>query len=314
MKLSVIVPVYKAEAYLHRCVDSLLAQETEDYEIILVNDGSPDGSQAIIKEYAARYPEMIRAILLENGGQARARNAGIEMARGDYIGFVDSDDWVKPHMFSRLLEAAETRNSDLVICDILACYADGREETVSCWHEGNPLASSGSVCNKLFRRELMGQTRFPEGLWYEDFAFSAQLLAAADSIAYVPEALYCYRIGHSSTMNNNNAEKNLDILRVMELLREAFEGLGRPREDYEYLLLNHVLLDSVNRLSLQHNPEKLAVIAQLRAYVRRQIPHLSACVSYQRESRNRRIIMRLNYMGLEDLGLLLLRWKKALKG
>ena len=92
MKLSVIVPVYKAEAWLNECVDSLLNQTLKDLEIILVNDGSPDRSGEIMADYAARFPETVRTLTLSNGGQGRARNRGIELARGEYLGFVDSDD------------------------------------------------------------------------------------------------------------------------------------------------------------------------------------------------------------------------------
>ena len=113
-------------------------------------------------------------------------------------------------------------------------------------------------------------------------------------------------------MNNENARKNLDMLEIMEDLREFTEREGR-RDDYEYLLINHVLLDSVNRLALQHTPAKLEVIWLMRAYVREHIPKLTACAAWQREPRNRRIIMKLNYDGLEDLSKLILNTKKALK-
>ena len=96
MKLSVIVPVYNVEKYLRECLDSLAAQTLRDYELILVNDGSTDGSQALIDEYTARFPRLITAMTVTNGGQGRARNFGIERARGEYLGFVDSDDSVAP--------------------------------------------------------------------------------------------------------------------------------------------------------------------------------------------------------------------------
>ena len=101
-------------------------------------------------------------------------------------------------------------------------------------------------------------------------------------------------------MHNNNARKNLDMLEIMEDLREFTEAEG-SRDDFEYLLINHVLLDSVNRLSLQHTPTKLEVIWLMRAYVREHIPRLTECRAWQRETRNRRIIMKLNYDGLEDV-------------
>lgn len=309
MKLSIIVPVYKAEKYLHKCVDSLLAQTVEDFEIILVNDGSPDGSLAIMEEYAAAYPDKLRCLSTENGGQGRARNLGIEIARGDWLGFVDSDDWVEPDMYEKLLTAAEAEGADLAVCRILGLHDDGREELLPTWQEGRPLAAAGSASNKIFRRELVGEIRFPEGVWYEDFAFSAKLLMKSKKTVNVPQPLYLYRIGQPSTMNNQNARKNLDILTVMEDIRTAMDD--GDRDGFEYLLLNHVLLEGVKRLAMQHSPDKLEVITSLRAYVRRQIPDLRACPSYRAESRNRRLIMWMNYVGLEDPALLLLKLKRA---
>lgn len=311
-KLSVIVPVYRAELYLARCVDSLLAQSVEEYEIILVDDGSPDRSGALCDEYAKSHPDIVRCLHIDNGGQGRARNRGIEIAEGEYLGFVDSDDWVEPSLYAKLLAAAERENADVVVCGIRTVRDDGVTASLPVWQEGNPMASAGSACNKLFRRGAVGEIRFPEGLWYEDFAFSAKLLMRSQKTVFLPEDLYDYRIGQESTMNNENARKNLDMLEIMEDLREFTEREGN-RDDYEYLLINHVLLDSVNRLALQHTPAKLEVIWLMRAYVREHIPKLTACAAWQREPRNRRIIMKLNYDGLEDLSKLILNTKKALK-
>ena len=314
MKLSVIVPVYKAEAYLRECVGSLLVQTLDDYEIILVNDGSPDGSLAIMEEFAQEYPDKIRCLSLENGGQGRARNHALEIARGDWLGFVDSDDWVLPEMYAKLIACAESEKADVVVCDMRRHLPDGSCEDVSTWREGCPMASAGSACDKLFRRETVEGLRFPEGLWYEDFAYSAMALMRARKTAHIPEALYQYRCGHTSTMNNNNAAKNLDILSVMELLRAFMEREGRSREDFEFLLINHVLLDSISRLAQQNAPERKTVIRQLRDYVQREIPNLKSCESFRRESAKRRTVMSLNYRGMEDAAQTILALGRRLRG
>ena len=147
--------------------------------------------------------------------------------------------------------------------------------------------------------------RFPEGLWYEDFAFSAKLLMLSRKTVFVDKPLYIYRCGQLSTTNNNNARKNLDILAIMEDIR-AFADAGGYRDEFEFLLINHVLLDSIKRLALQTSPDKREVIAALRVYVRENIPKLSACESYRAEARNRRLVMWLNYHGLERLAIALL--------
>lgn len=312
MKVSIIVPVYNAEKYLHQCLDSLVGQTLDEYEIILIDDGSKDSSAAIMEEYKSRYPQRIQTLHVENGGQGRARNIGIGLAKGEYLGFVDSDDWVDLSMFQTLYEAAAAEEADMVICDVIDRYIDDREVVHHTWQETRPLAAAGSSCNKLFKREAVGEIRFPEGLWYEDFSFSARLIAKAEKVIYVPAALYIYRCGHASTMNNNNALKNLDILKIMDGIEDCIvENCGQ--DDFEYLVINHVLLDSINRLSFQSGQEKRQVIKALRAYVKKKIPSLPACRSFGEETRNRRIIMRMNYMGLDSLAGSLLKWKKALK-
>ena len=310
MKLSVIVPVYKAEAYLRDCVDSLLGQTLRDMEIILVDDGSPDGSGAIMADYAARFPERVHTLTLPNGGQGRARNRGIDIARGDYLGFVDSDDYVLPEMFETLCRTADAEGADIVDCEIEAFYPDGRTERLRTWRDERPIAAAGSACNKLFRRAFVGGTRFPEGLKYEDFGFSAKLLLRSEKTVHLPDALYRYRVGQPSTMHNANSRMNLDLLEVMEELREGMDPV-KDRDDFEFLVLNHVLLDAIKRVAAQRGPERDACLRALRGYVQREIPRLESCAAYRSESRGRRTVMRLNYLGMHDLALKLLDLKKG---
>ena len=305
MKLSVIVPVYKAENYLRDCVDSILGQTLDDLELILINDGSPDNSEAIMREYAEKYPQKVRTLSIDNGGQGRARNFGIEMAQGEFLSFIDSDDWLESDTFELMLKAADENNADIAVCDMEKRFDDGRREYVKAAIQSHPMASAGSASNKIFRRALVGDIRFPHGVWYEDFDFSAKLLMLSQKTVFVEKPLYIYRCGQQSTMTNNNAKKNLDILTVMEDIRTFAETHGR-RDDYEFMLLNHVLLDSIKRLAVQTAPDKDEVIKKLRDYVRAQIPDLNKCESYRNESRNRRIIMKLNYMGLEKLSIAVL--------
>lgn len=310
MKLSVIVPVYKAEAWLNECVDSLLNQTLKDLEILLVNDGSPDRSGEIMADYAARFPETVRTLTLSNGGQGRARNRGIELARGEYLGFVDSDDYVLPEMYETLCRVADTEGADIVDCEIEAFYENGATERLRTWRDGRPIAAAGSACNKLFRRSTVGEIRFPEGLKYEDFGFSAKLLLRSKKTVHLPDALYRYRVGQPSTMHNQNSRMNLDLLEIMEDLRESMDA-EKDRDDFEFLVLNHVLLEAIKRVAAQKTPEREECLLLLRGYVKTQIPRLGASKSFREESRNRRLIMRLNYMGLHDLARVLLNLKKG---
>ena len=310
MKLSVIVPVYSVEKYLEECVDSLLNQTIKDLEIFLVDDGSTDRSGEIADRYAGDFPDRVRTLHLNNGGQGRARNAALPMARGDYIGFVDSDDWIERDMYEKLLDRAEQTGADVVVCDFLEHYADGREQTLPACFQDHPLSAAGSSCNKIFRRSLIGDLRFPEGLWYEDFYFSAVMLLRSKRTEVIPEPLYVYRRGQESTMHNNNARKNLDMLKIMELIeREIGED---AREDFDFLVINHVVLDSISRLARQDAPDKAEVIRAFRRYAHEKIPHLTRCPSFRAETQKRRIIMFLNYHGLEQAAQLILRVKNRI--
>lgn len=313
MKLSIIVPVYNVEAFLPKCLDSLLAQTIEDFEIILVNDGSPDNSQLIIDRYAAEYPDKIRSLTIDNGGQGRARNFGLDIAQGEFIGFVDSDDWIVPEMYEKLYEAAVGAEADISLCDMLAVYEDGREELQSArFDEAAPMSAAGSSCNKLFRRSLVADMRFPERLWYEDFAFSAKLLMKSAKTVYVREPLYIYRCGQPSTMHNNNSGRNLEIIEIMEEIRPAVSE--DRRGEFDALLIDHVLLDTVNRVALHTGNDKKQVLKKLRDYVRGHIPQLAVCAVFKKQPRNRRIVMWLNYHGLHDVSKLLLALKRKLAG
>ena len=313
MKLSIIVPVYKVEEYLGECVDSLLSQTIDDYEVILVDDGSPDNSGKIADEYAAANPDMIRVLHIDNGGQGRARNFALDIAKGDFVGFVDSDDWVTHDMYEKMYTRAAETGADVVVCDFMERFADGRESMLPASLQDNWLGSAGSSCNKIFRRSLVGALRFPVGLWYEDFYFSAVMLLRSKHTEFIAEPLYIYRRGQESTMHNNNAAKNLDMLTIMDMLEKEMVPAGY-KDDFEFFLVNHVLLDSISRLAKQDAPERKEVIGKLRQYVQAKIPKLSGCGSYKKESRKRRLIMWMNYHGLEDAGQFILKINLTLHG
>lgn len=300
MKLSIIVPVYNAEKYLEKCLDSLVNQTMDDYEVILVNDGSKDSSQSIIDSYVNQYPELIRAVTVENGGQGRARNIGIDMARGAYIGFVDSDDWVASDMFEKLYTAVVEDDADMAVCDTVQCFDDGSEVYLPMSRFESAMEITTAVWNKLFKKELVEGIRFPEGLWYEDAEFVIKTMLGCKNIARVGEGLYFYRCGQLSTMNNKNARKNLDMISIMEDLKAYMLPRGYMAE-FEELLLCHLLLDTINRVNVQRGEGCEEVIKTLRDYARENIPDLRACPGYKKQSLKRRIVMSLNYNGMHAI-------------
>ncbi len=311
MKVSIIVPVYNVEKYLPKCLDSLANQTLDDYEVILINDGSPDNSQQIINDYVERYPGIIKSVTVENGGQGRARNIGIDMSQGEYIGFADSDDWVDTTMYEKLYNAAKQENADMVTCDAQAQSPDGGIEYLYTAQYRDPMCVSGSVWNKLFRRDFIGDVRFPEGLWYEDLEFVLKLMLRSERVAQVSESLYFYRVSPDSTMRNNNARKNLDIITIMEHIRIYMESAGY-NGGFDTVIVNHVLLDAINRVSRQQAPDRAEVIKALRDYVHLHIPALTESEGYRREIPRRRLVMWLNYHGLENVSNILFKVKRAL--
>lgn len=208
--ISVIVPIYKVEEYLEHCVASITAQTHKKLEIILVDDGSPDNCGAMCDAWAEK-DSRIRVIHKENGGLSDARNAGLEIASGDYIAFVDSDDWIEPELYERLLTVLQKENADICACNILSCYPD-RREVWGCreYTAGDSqtflamlysdTAFPVSAWNKLYRRKCWKGIRFPVGKLCED-AFTTYLLVdQAERIVQIPDALYCYRIRPGSIM------------------------------------------------------------------------------------------------------------------
>lgn len=203
-KISVIVPVYKAENYLHRCVDSLLAQTFTDFEIILVDDGSPDRSGEICDEYAGK-DKRVRVIHQENGGVSAARQRGMDNARGEYTIHADPDDWVDPPMLEELYRKAKEEDADMVICDF---YMNTRrnQSYVSQGEADNKSSKEifsllllqqlhGSCWNKLIRKSCYDKynVKFPkEIIRWEDLFVVCNLLYSGIRVSYVPAAFYHY--------------------------------------------------------------------------------------------------------------------------
>lgn len=202
-KVSVIVPVYKAESYLRKCVDSLLVQTFTDFEMILVDDGSPDRSGEICDGYA-RKDSRVKVIHKSNGGVGTARQCGMDNACGEYTIHADPDDWVEPNMLEELYAKAVEYDADMVLCDFYSEVAPGE----SIYVEQRPVALSprgiqnglfqrlhGSLCNKLVRRACYkkGNVRIPDGLNVsEDLWVCLCLLEVVEKVAYLPKAYYHY--------------------------------------------------------------------------------------------------------------------------
>ncbi|MFD2613951.1 glycosyltransferase [Paenibacillus gansuensis] len=216
--VSIIVPMFKVEAYLHRCVDSLLGQTLDRIEVILVNDGSPDRCGAIADEYAAADPR-VRVLHQPNRGVSSARNAGMRAAAGDYIGFVDPDDWIEPEMFSKLYEAAADADADAAVCAFHEHYEEQgravqvRYDTLPSWNGGYGQVRRNIMYrlltgelhsftwNKLYRRSLLIEcgVKSPEDMpLMQDIVFNLEAFSHMDGVVYIDEPLYHFRRHASS--------------------------------------------------------------------------------------------------------------------
>lgn len=225
--ISIIVPVYKVEAYVEKCINSILNQTFNEFELILVDDGSPDSCPQICDEYAKK-DHRIKVIHKQNGGLSDARNAGIEAAKGKYLGFVDSDDYIAADMYDSLYSIITENDCDMAICGAVivtegdeAVYEDSDEVYVL----DNTEALHQMICNRLFtvntwnklyKRELFQNIRFPKGLLYEDLATTYKLIAMSDRVVYSPMKKYAYLQRQGSIMNVTGYMVSTDKIRIIQ--------------------------------------------------------------------------------------------------
>ena len=314
-KISVIIPAYNTENYIKQCLESLVNQTIKEIEIILMDDGSKDNTLALLKAYEAEYPDRVKVLHKENGGQASARNMGLAYAQGEYIGFVDSDDWVSLDMYEKMYEKAVDEKADIVVCDVIRHYPD-KTLYNDYTNVSNKIKYANSSCNKIFRREFAEGVAFPEGLWYEDFEYSAKQVLKTDAISVVHEALYQYNCRDGSTMNNDNAEKNKDILKVLEHICAFAKENGweeKYKAELEFLYIDHVLHTTINRLEEQKSTKKREVIRFIRKEVLKKYPQFYKSKFLQEYEPKRRILIYMNAKGLSHVAQFIFNFKRYIK-
>ena len=284
-KASVIVPVYKVEEYLEKCVQSILAQTERDFELILVDDGSPDRCGALC-DSLAQTDSRIRVIHQENQGLGSARNTGIREARGDWLLLVDSDDWIEPKILEKAMEAGLREEADLVMFAFRTVDEQGRELGV--FREDMPkergiglqehkeaLLTAPCAWNKLYRRSFFQGTglAYPPRVWYEDLRTTPKLMAKAGRMVFLDEVGYNYLQRQGSIMKSANLERNREILDAFDDLLPWFrkEGLFEAyRREMEYLAVFHVYLTAGVRVALADR--KSPLLRELAAYVEERFP------------------------------------------
>lgn len=233
-KISVIIPVYNAENYLRKCLQSVCEQSLKDLEIICINDGSTDNSQEILERFAAD-DSRIRIIKQSNAGLSATRNKGILLAKGEYLGFVDADDWINPDFYNTLYTAADNKNADVALGGIICVKDDSRKPLI--WHKKSQSAVKSAekfklcklpaynyVVNKIYRRDFILRNKFlfTEGVYYEDMLWSSLVIFAANAVVSVPDATYYYQNTPNSITNTtkNDLKKRLDLKKATENINE----------------------------------------------------------------------------------------------
>ncbi|MBD5445265.1 MAG: glycosyltransferase [Lachnospiraceae bacterium] len=263
MKLSIIVPVYNmaADGKLEYCLNSLVNQTIEDYEIIAVDDCSTDESFSILQDYESRFPDKFHAIHSDvNKHQGGAKNIGMKLAEGEWLGFIDSDDWITPDMYERLIKRAEETGADLVGCDY--CLTNEHSMKLGQLVPNNKpeqsgvlndekrrslILDGGSLVVKIFRRSMIIENElwFPENIFYEDNALGNSYLVLAKHFEYIPEAMYYYYQHDTSTVHTispTRCEDRMEAGRLMleEAKRHDYFDKFYPELEYSFTLLFYV--------------------------------------------------------------------------
>lgn len=268
LKLSIVVPVYNVEKYLVKCLDSLIYPERGDYELVIVDDGSTDASSAICLDYAARYPRLIRTVRTPNGGLGHARNTGIGLARGEYVLFQDSDDYLTPEAVPKMLalldqgadifffnSRAVTENGRVLKDDIL--HRPAGAFSLESWPE--LLHESPVACCRVIKRGLFEETdiRFPDRLWFEDLATIPSLYLHTKKLFYIPEVWYYYLLRTGSITNAKpsaqSIQRNLEIITAMDMTLDYYKLRGSYEKYFphlEYMAFYNQLLTATTRVNL----------------------------------------------------------------
>jgi glycosyltransferase involved in cell wall biosynthesis len=250
IKISVIVPVYNTEKYLKKCLDSILNQTFKEFDLIVINDGSTDGSLDILKSYQEKFPNII-IIDKKNEGQGVARNKALEICKGEFIAFVDSDDYLELDMLELMYDRAICEKLDIVICNYRFVNSIGEKiqennvilqnsevvdnfEAVKRFLVSNTI--EGFSCNKLFRRNVLKDIKYPEDMKFEDIPTVMELIINADRIGFVNKELYNYLLREDSTSATRTSKNTLDYIKAIYMVGDILKKskFNNLEKEYEY--------------------------------------------------------------------------------
>lgn len=259
-KISIIVPVYNSSPYLRSCIESILKQSLSGWELILVNDGSTDNSGEICDEYAGKYPA-VRVFHKENAGVSAARNTGLAAATGEYVGFVDSDDTIRPEMYQEMYDAAMENDADIVMCDAVTVYPDGRMEkdTItqlpnscilddSSWTPDLLKDMAGATWRCIYRMKLIRShaVSFITSLKFsEDRIFNFYLMGYASRLCYLKKAYYHRLIWDGSTVHRFHQDYYEHVQKAAEESANAITHAWRNKKSYQKIIMKQFVLGAI---------------------------------------------------------------------
>lgn len=272
--LSIIVPVYNTEKYLNRCIDSIIQAiklVKDKVEIIIINDGSKGNADEIIESYVKNFPDTIVYIKQENKGRGATRNVGISKARGKYISFIDSDDYIDDNMYLDMLSKLKSEDADIAICDFQNIIENnpensGRIEAKNLNIEDNKFGCFDvlilpSCCNKIISKELFNNVKFPEHINYEDLAIIPSIVLKAKKIVYLPNMYYKYYQNSDSIMNKEYDTENLNLIDALEISLKNIDNLNLSKEDLkkaEYMLCTRRFYEELlEKIMFSNNKKEL---------------------------------------------------------
>lgn len=303
-KVSVIVPVYNVEKFLPKCLDSLVNQTFKEYEIIIVNDGSPDNSQDIINLYKEKHPKLIRSFIKKNGGLSDARNYGIDKARGEYIMFIDSDDYVTSDIVEKLYNCIEKEQSDIAVCNFIRINSKGKEiknynynpGTVNILNNKQILFNQPTACNKIYKRELFKDLRFDKGKYYEDLRLINKLYLKCNKVAFIDDFCYYYVERANSIMQDTNIKRNIDIIDAVKSIIDFYKDEKKYdafKDEIEFLMIDNIIISTFTRIICSNKQYK----DQLKGYwdfINKEFPNYKNNKYINKLDFKRRIIYYLN--------------------
>lgn len=298
-KVSIIVPVYNVEEYLKKCLNSLVKQTLKDIEIIVVNDGSTDGSLDVAKEYGERYSDIVKVYSKKNGGLSDARNYGLKYAKGKYVAFVDSDDYVKKDMFLKMYNYAMKSDLDVVVSNTII-KSDSSEYVLRSNLKyassvlNNYIIAYPMACIRMIKKDILSDFEFKKGIFYEDLEVMPSLVLRTSKIGFIDYAGYYYVQRSGSIMKQQKFnQKLLDIFDVLDINKKKL--YDKFPEEVEFLYITHLLRSATLRFLDYKNSDDCLV--RIRKVMKEEFPNWKKNIYYKQSNFKLKIVCMLAYNG-----------------